>query len=231
MMGLFFWTASRGGLLAAAAGLLLISFLFLKQKFSLRRAGAIAVLFIASFSLGFLLTPKSGKQLAPHRLLTNDSRQIHYTQLKDEPLSTIVEDSFHARESFNQETRFEIWSSHVKEALQHPFGLGPAFYLNLRPCIPLLHECVGSGSHNSFIETFLWGGVMGFLGYMYIVWYAFRNLGRELRSNFTYFTLALVGALASLALSMFFDDNAAIVWFWVLLALAVNIRYLRVRHS
>ena len=121
------------------------------------------------------------------------------------------------------ETRAIIWPFHIKQALKNPFGMGPGFNTHIKVFMPQVNDYVGTGSHNSFIEQWLWGGIVGLMSFCYILFKAGQNLKMKIgRKDHDVMIVALAGIFISLIVAIFFDDSSKLFWVWAISALAIK---------
>lgn len=121
------------------------------------------------------------------------------------------------------ETRAIIWPFHIKQALKNPFGVGPGFNTHIKVFMPQVGDYVGTGSHSSFIEQWLWGGVVGLVSFCYILFKAGQNLRIKIgRKDHDVMIVALAGIFIALIVAIFFDDSSKLFWVWAISALAIK---------
>lgn len=229
IVALLIWSSSRGSLLALITGSLFVFFYFIAKNFSRTMifGGLFTILII--FTSGFLVTPYSGKQIILNRILNRDTTQTHYYQLKGESINDIIQKSINKNDNVSvgekkekfPETRLEIWPAYLKMALQNPLGVGPAFNTHMKVYISKYGNFFGSGSHNSYIEVLLWGGVMGLVSFVYILFIAFRNLVVKLKTDFNVEIVALIASLFVLSVAIMFDDSSKLYLFLAMMALSI----------
>ncbi len=220
LVALLLWATSRGAFVGLGFGSLCI-LLFASFRKSLKEI-TIKILILASIIvLGFVFTPYIGKQMVLNRVLNKDTAQIPYAVLETKSLSSIITESIQDKTlPAAPETRYEIWSFYFGQALRSPFGFGPAFNTYLKAYVSEFKSYIMGASHNSYLEIWLWGGLLGLLSFLFLLVDAVRMLARKFRSHPEPFALALLGILAGLAVAMMFDDNSKLYTFWILLALA-----------
>jgi len=119
---------------------------------------------------------------------------------------------------FKNESRLQFWPLYFYETIRNPVGFGPNTHMN----IPYKYGNHVIGPHNTYINIWLWGGLLGLLSFLYILFSAFNNLKMKLKYNFSSTTLALIGILCALSFSVFFDDSLQFYWFWIILALSLR---------
>jgi O-antigen ligase len=228
MVALLFWVASRGGLVSLAVSFIFVWLVFSFNNFNWKKLFYSGGLLLLIFLIGFLITPQTGKQRVFLRALyPSGSDASSYSSVKDKTVDDIF-NKFTEDESSNyifiypaRETRFKIWPFYFKYILSNPLGIGPNTHLSfsLRDNIG---EYINSGPHNTFLQIWLWGGLLGILSFLYIYISAFKNLITQLKSDFNPTVLALLGALFAVSISIMFDDSLSFFWFFIILALALR---------
>jgi O-antigen ligase len=232
LVSLLFWVASRGGLVSLVISSVFVWLVFSFHNFNWQKlfysGGILGLIFL----IGFLITPQAGKQRVVLRALyPSGSDASSYVTIQDKSVDDIfakfMEDksSNHVFVYPDRETRFQIWPFYLKYIILNPLGMGPNthFSFGLRDNTG---EYINSGPHNTFLQIWLWGGLLGMLSFLYIFINAFKNLRVNLRFDFNPTALSLTGILFALSLSIMFDDNLSFFWFFIILALA-----LRYEHS
>jgi O-antigen ligase len=223
LFALVFWTAQRaatlGFLLGAFAVWLVVSFTRYDWKKML--SNGLLLLMITIF--GFLAVPHQGKKAGVDRIFDITGRGAGYTNVENRSLFEIVKSALFSDSSKGSpEPRLEIWPYYSAIAWHNPLGLGPNTHMNVHIVYPE-GELVNPGPHNTYIELWLWGGIIGIASFLYLLWYAFARLIVSLRKEVESTHLALLGALTALCVSIFFNDNIGFIWFWVVLALSIGI--------
>lgn len=244
MTALLFWTSSRGGLLAFFAAMIFICAIFAIKNLSWKKIAEASLVVFSIVMLGFLLTPHSGKQVVLERALNSDTEQTHYYGIKDKSLKEIVATSLSGEKeeiktdpnkdnpnivgttisaqelkspNNSSETRIDIWSYALRQIPYNLLGAGPAFNL-LYAYTPL-----SGGPHNSILQIFFEGGVIGLFCLGYILFLAFDSIKSSLIVNFDKFIFAISGGLLALLIALMFDANVKLFLFWALLAIVINI--------
>lgn len=121
------------------------------------------------------------------------------------------------------ETRAIIWPFHIKQAIENPFGVGPGFNTHIKVFMPQVGDYVGTGSHSSFIEQWLWGGIIGLVSFCYILFRAGQNLKIKIgRKDNDAMIVALAGIFIALIVAIFFDDSSKLFWVWAISAMAIK---------
>jgi O-antigen ligase len=228
LVALLFWVGSRGGLITLVFSLMFVWLVFSLHKFNWKKLFSSGVLILAIFILGFIVTPESGKQRVFLRVLYPGSfdHSSYFTGIDkstNEVVTKLINDksSNHLFIYPERENRFKIWPFYLKYVLENPLGIGPNTHhsFGLRDSNG---EYINSGPHNTFLQIWFWGGLLGILGFLYIFISACKNLLVNLRSNFNPMGLALLSILFALSLSMMFDDSLSFFWFFIILALALR---------
>lgn len=239
IVALILWTASRGSALSLILGSLLAATLLLVKNFSFKKVFETGLVLFVIFFLGFIFTPYSGKQVVLNRILNKDTSQTNYRYLKNESLKNIMENSLleknkvidndgnskiinESDDSRTPETRLEIWPFYLKQAIKNPLGVGPAYNLHMKVYISNFKDYFSSGAHNSFISIFLWGGILGFASFCYLIFLAINNLRKNLKLNFNAVVVAMSCIFFALTFGMLFDDNSKLLWWWAIMALALK---------
>jgi len=228
MVALLFWVSSRGGLVALVLSLIFIWLIFSFNNFDWKKLFYSGILILIIFLIGFALTPQSGKQRVVLRALyPSGSDHSNYLTVQDKSANAVFV-KFVNDKSNNpifiypeRETRFQIWPFYLKYILSNPLGIGPNTHLSF-DLKDNTGEYINSGPHNTFLQIWLWGGLLGILSFMYIFISAFKNLFIKLKSDFNPFALALLGALFAVSISVMFDDSLSFFWFFIILALALR---------
>ena len=183
---------------------------------------------LAIFLIGFMITPGSGKQRVILRALyPSGSEHSSYVSVQDKSATSVVQKFIKDKSGApvfvytDRETRFQIWPFYLSYILENPLGIGPnthfSFYLTDNN-----GEYINSGPHNTFLQIWLWGGLLGILSFMYIFVHAWKNLRNVLQSNFNPVTLSLAVILFGVSVSIMFDDSLSFYWFFIILALALR---------
>ena len=231
LVSLIFWTVSRGAILSLLLGAIFLWIIFSRNNFNWKKLFYSGFIIFSIFLVGFLVTPKSGKDMIVNRILYYTNSPYVYSQIKNIPevgevnISEVskvnmpvvsteqsIESKFKTREP-----RFQIWSFYLNKILMNPIGFGPNTHMQ---AYILLGEdgFDRTGPHNTYIQVWLWGGIVGLLGFIYLLINAFKNLKSKLKSDFTYMTVAITAILFTLLVSITFDDSLSFYWFWIILA-------------
>lgn len=223
---LIFWTISRGSAVSLVFGAILIWGLFSAREFSWRRLLGGGMIIFTILFLGYAMVPVGAKQELQNKIANTGSlptpSEIKITEIVRAPTITMEE----MRETPRSEVRVFEWLFFAKYALEYPFGIGPSSssfdyqgegYLQLRP-------------GNTYLQVWLWGGVLGILCFLYLLWQAFVSLWIKWSKSYEVPSLALFGILFALSISIVFDASLYFYWFFIILALALRERWL-VRHK
>ena len=226
LVALLFWTASRGGLVALAASLIFLWTIFSFRHFNWKKLFISGIFIFAILVAGFALTPDTGKQ----RVILKALYPSDYESLpmRDKSISYLITRFIHKETSnpfivfLGRETRFQIWTFYFEKALLNPLGIGPsARTLNFH-LIDYDGKYLIPGPHNTFLQIWLWGGLLGITSFLYIFISAFKNLKVKLKADFNPATLAMLSALFAVSVSIMFDDSLSFFWFFIILALALR---------
>lgn len=231
-VALLFWISSRGALVSLALGSIFIWLIFSLNNFQWKKIFYSGIIILTIMSLGFAMTPNERKKVALNRTLNLDSNQILLTALKDKSVHDVARESiynnsnqkvFANNSSINQsslpDTRLQIWSFYLRYVLKNSLGVGPDTHMKSY-IVGSQGEYVSSGPHNTYIQIWLWGGIVGLLSFIFILSRAFKNIMTRLKSNFNPSTIALAGILFALSVAIMFDDSLSFYWFWAILALS-----------
>ncbi|MFA6520733.1 MAG: O-antigen ligase family protein [Candidatus Paceibacterota bacterium] len=228
MAALMFWVASRGGLVSLALSFLFVWLVFSLNNFNWKKLFYSGGLLLLIFLIGFLITPQTGKQRVLLRALyPSGSDASSYVAIKDKPVDDIVAKFVEDKKDNHVfiyaagEDRFKIWPFYLQYILMNPLGIGPNTHLSFS-LRDNNGEYINSGPHNTFLQIWLWGGLLGILSFLYIFISAFKNLKTQLKTNFNPTTLALLGMLFAVTISVMFDDSLSFFWFFIILALALR---------
>ncbi len=228
IVALLFWTASRGGLISLLFASIFIWLVFSLHNFNWKKLFYSGVLIFAILTIGFALTPATGKQRVILRALyPSGSDHSSYLPIQDKSAGEVIIKFINDKVGspaliyFSRETRFQIWPFYLRQVLTNPLGIGPNTHFSFN-LLDYSGEYINSGPHNTFLQIWLWGGLLGILSFLYIFLNAFKNLFIKLKSDFNPFTLALLGVLFSVSISIMFDDSLSFFWFFIILALALR---------
>lgn len=208
---LIFWTVSRGSALSLILGLTLIWLIFSIREFTWKKffTGG-SIIFLILF-LGYTSIPQGTKQEFYTKIvntgsLPTDTAGIHIIttdELRGTPRS---------------EVRILEWVFFIKYALHYPLGIGPSSsstdyqnesYVQLRP-------------GNTYLQIWLWGGILGIVSFLYILWSAFVALWIKWKKFFDAKSLALFGILFALSIAIIFDASLYFYWFFIILAVSLQ---------
>lgn len=228
MVALLFWVSSRGALVALVVSLIFVWFIFSFHRFNWKKLFYSGVVILMIFLVGFFITPGAGKQRVVLRALyPSGSDYSSYVAVKDKSANAVVAKFINDKSISpvfiypGRETRFQIWPFYLKYILLNPLGIGPNTHLSFS-LKDNFGEYINSGPHNTFLQIWLWGGLLGIISFLYVFFSAFRNLRTQLKSDFNPTALALLGALFAVSISIMFDDSLSFFWFFIILALALR---------
>ncbi|MBI2627536.1 O-antigen ligase family protein [Candidatus Nomurabacteria bacterium] len=228
LVALLFWVASRGGLVSLVLSFIFVWLIFSFNNFNWKKLFYSGIIIFLIFLIGFIITPQTSKQrIFLKALYPSISDEASYKTVKDKSVTEIAikfVDNTSNKHIFiypAREDRFQIWPFYLRYLLENPFGIGPnthlSFYLTGYD-----GQYLNSGPHNTFLQIWLWGGLLGILSFIYIFISAYKNLFAKLKSNFNPEALALLGILFALSVSVMFDDSLSFFWFFIILALALR---------
>ncbi len=228
-VALIFWTASRGSALSliAGAGLLWILFSWYQsnQQWSWKKTVGAALAILVILSAGFLLIPQGVK----HEIYTKIKHTGALPRSADGTLLHIADDPSITVDELRQTPRADVrifeWSYFLKYGFHHPLGVGPSAssvdyqnkdgnYLQLRP-------------GNTYIQVWLWGGIVALLSFLYIVWNALRAGWQRWSKNADAFSLAVLSAVFALSIAIIFDASLYFHWYFILLGIVCSLAYER----
>jgi len=227
-VSLLFWTASRGGLISLLIASIFIWLVFSLHNFNWKKLFYSGLIIFVILTIGFTLTPATGKQRVVLRALyPSGSDHSSYLPIEDKSAGEVITKFINDKVGspaiiyFSRETRFQIWPFYLRQVLANPLGIGPNTHFSFN-LLDYSGDYINSGPHNTFLQIWLWGGLLGILSFLYIYISAFQNLFMKLKSDFNPFALALLGALFSVSISVMFDDSLSFFWFFIILALALR---------
>jgi len=228
LIALLFWISSRGGLVALILSLIFLWLIFSFNNFNWKKLFYSGVLVFIIFLIGFSVTPQIGKQrIILRTLYPAGSDASKYLPIREKSISDVV--TAFKNDKFNnpifiypgRETRFLIWPFYLRQVLINPLGIGPHTHFSF-DLMDNNGDHINSGPHNTFLQIWLWGGLLGIFSFLFILINAFKNLWIKLRSDFNPKTLALLCILFVLSISIMFDDSLSFFWFFIILALALR---------
>ena len=228
LVSLLFWVASRGGLISLLLASIFVWLVFSLHNFTWKKLFYSGLLIFVILAAGFALTPETGKHRVILRTLyPSGSDNLSYVLTKNKPASEVIAKFFNDKADgpvlvyFGRETRFQIWPFYLKQVLMSPLGIGPNTHFSFN-LIDYAGEYINSGPHNTFLQIWQWGGLLGMLSFLYIFISAIKNLAVKLKADFNPEALAMLGALFAVSVSMMFDDSLSFFWFFIILALALR---------
>lgn len=216
---MIFWTLSRGSILGMIIGMLLIFVLYSVRNFSWKNfLGGIAIVFVI-VSVGYIIVPHGVKGELHTKIVNTGQLPV----APGVPIADIVKDPVivtteELQATPRSEVRILEWSYFIKYALLHPLGVGPTSSsidyqsgadLQLRP-------------GNTYIQVWLWGGIIGTISFLYLVYRAFRGLWMRWKNSQDQHALALLGILFALSITITFDASLYFYWFFIILALSLQ---------
>ncbi len=233
VFSLLIWTSSRGAIFSFLVAILAVLTFYGMRQFSWRKSviGGVAIL-SGIIILGILLAPGYSRIKFLGRVIGNDEVSRIAARYPENSLITKILFSSHSVEILNQndstidsdvgknETRLIIWPIYIAENLKHPFGIGPNTHYNYY--ILRNGKIFNTGPHNTYLQVWQWGGIVGLGAFLYILWFAFRNLNRRFTMTHSPATLALLGALLAISLAIAFDDSLNMYWFFIILGLSLK---------
>lgn len=199
IIALLFWISARAVLFSVTIGSILVWLIFSLHNFNWKKLFYSGLIVFAIFLTGFFITPNNNQYNIINTLVIQKNDQIVIN-------------------NFSNETRLQFWPLYLYETIKNPLGFGPNTHMN----IPYKYGNHVIGPHNTYIAILLWGGLLGLLSFLYILYLAFFNLKVKLKSNFNSTTVALIGILCALSVSIFFNDSLQFYWFWIILALSLR---------
>ena len=228
LIALLFWVSSRGGLVALVVVLIFLWLIFSFHRFNWEKLFFSGIIILMIFLVGFFITPETGKQRVILRILyPSGSDRSGYVDVQDKSARNVIS-KFISEKSGSpifvyseRETRFQIWPFYFKQVLTNPLGIGPNTHFSF-DLIDYTGEYINSGPHNTFLQIWLWGGLLGIMSFLFIFISAVKNLVIRLKSDFNPFALALLSSLFAVSVSIMFDDSLSFFWFFIILALALR---------
>ncbi|KKP85918.1 MAG: hypothetical protein UR88_C0003G0001 [Candidatus Nomurabacteria bacterium GW2011_GWA1_35_8] len=229
-VSLLFWTSSRGAILSLILGMIFIWLIFSFNHFNWGKLLKSGVTIFLICLLGFILTSKGVKEGVANRIFNTKIIDI---QTKNKPIIKIVDNKTITEILNNKESvlikldsaneiRLQIWSFYLRYLSMNPFGVGPNTHMNFN-FIDNNGYYIRTGPHNTYIQILFWGGIVGLFSFIYILFFALKNLKIKLQSNFNILTISLMAILFSLSISITFDDSLSFYWFYIILALSLAI--------
>ncbi len=232
LVAMIMWTTQRAAVLSYLIGAIVVWVIISWTSRQWKHAFINGSILVAIVIGGFLLIPAEGKKSAIDRGLHFDGNQTGYFNLKDKTVAQVLWESVLPEAATSEsdltdsqkspEPRFQIWEHYLNIALRNPLGLGPNTHMEAK--IPYAKGTfINTGPHNTYLEMWLWGGLLGLFSFLFILRTAFMGLLHQcFKKDMQPMTLILLGSLISLSLAMFFNDNLPFIWFWVILALALR---------
>lgn len=228
---LVFWTVSRGSLLSLIVGSILVWLVFSLREFTGKKFFSAGLIILIILLLGYAIVPNETKEAISVKVTntvtlpvpTNDkiSGITNETSFiaKVNNISNITKNDI--KENSRIDLRFLIWHYYPKYILQHPFGVGPnsSWDFGFRDKDGVRFYF---GPDSTYLVVGLWGGLLGIMSYLYILYSAFVELGKRWKRISDAMSLALLGILFTLSVALFFDGILSLYWFYVILALSLQ---------
>ncbi len=213
---LIFWTNSRAAILSVILGSLFVFVIFVVNRFSWKKIITGGLFVAIVFSLGLLMLSRDSKEVAMVKISNTIETVTKLDETKDALVAPTPEKHDHI-----YEPRLIVWSFFPKYAWQHPLGVGPATHADFG-----VYDADGKhiiiGPDNTYLQIWIFGGILGLLSFMYILWTAFKSLFMRLKKDFDRDTFALIGILFAMSVAIFFDGSLALYWYFIILALAIQ---------
>lgn len=222
LVSLLFWTSSRGAIFSLILGMIFIWLVFSLNNFNWKKLFKSGVIIFLICLIGFILTPKGVKGIVVDRIFNTEIVNI---QTNNKPaveiINNISKDSNLIKFNNTNELRLQIWYYYLGYILSNPLGIGPNTHMDFR-LIDNNGNPINSGPHNTYLQVWFWGGILGFLSFIYIIFLTFKNLKTKLQLNFNIINLSLIAILFTLSISISFDDSLSSYWFFTILALSLR---------
>lgn len=229
VLATLFWTTERATVVAyvIGTGALWLVISLRDGNWTKICSNALIITFITV--LGFVVMPGQGKRVAIGRILHFDGYSQGYDDVKDKSIKELLNKPVSKKESVtfailvdptkSPEPRFQLWQYYGRLVWNNPLGLGPNTHMPV-----IIHYAkshfVNPGPHNTYLEIWMWGGILGLFSFLYIIWSALKT--KLLSKNLEIIDLALFGSLVAFLVAIFFNDGLQSYWFWVLLALSLG---------
>lgn len=219
LFGIMLWTQSRAGLLGFLSGMLVIVLIFslrARDK-KLRRFVMSGFLILVLIVGGFFVLPSKIQNLVVIRFFPQMKSDQNIYSDSHEFTQRMLQDVSQKKLSprLNDPSRLYLWKTYGSRVLSRPMGLG----LNYQP-----EYYSGSfrGPHNTFLEALTMGGILTLIGFVYLIFLAFKNLKVFFRSSldFTWPTYVLA-SLVGLLVASFFDNMVVFRLMWVMIGLGM----------
>lgn len=221
LVTLILWATSRGAFLSLLLGSIFLIVQFMLNDFSYRKLFKTLATVLVIFLVGFILTSHNTKNLVSDRIY-NTKIDLYHISPKNKLQENFINESGTQENQRSLEPRFRIWAFYLEKVLINPFGYGPNTHMPSN-----ISDNNGgyenSGPHNTFLQIWLWGGLLGLLSFLYIFINVFKHLKEKLKQNFNSLTVSLSAILFGLSVSIMFDDSLSFYWFFIILALAYRI--------
>lgn len=210
---MIFWTVSRGAALSLLLGALVTWLVFLFRGFTWKKFFVGGLLILLILLLGYAMIPHGSKQAIS--LKTSNTFTLPAASGGKVSNVTVAE----IQKLPQTESRLLIWHFYPIYILQHPFGVGPNSSHDFN-----FHDKNGVhiyvGPDSTYLIACLWGGLLGLVVYLYIVWSGFVEGWKKWKKSFDPISLALLSIVFTLSVALFFDGMLSLYWLYVVLALS-----------
>jgi O-antigen ligase len=213
LVSLLFWTGSRGALVSMSFGSLFVYIIFVSHKFRWPKIFIGGFLIFAIICGGYLFSPKVAREGFINRNFDDAHTQLLKAVVRGEKDPQV----FVSGVPIVPESRLTLWPTYFREIIKNPLGVGPNTHMGVTTSKGRYWEI---GPHNTYIEIALWGGAIGFLSFIFMLFGAFKNMREKLKLNFNPLSVALFAILVVLSVSIIFNDSLQFYWFFIILALA-----------
>lgn len=226
-VALILWTASRGALVSLILGSTFALAMYVFYEFSWKKIFTGMIIIAGILVMGFALVPSASQKAIRQRVVMTIAGLTRLPPLVAETPERVLEkvkmdqDSAKLTAIKPDENRLIIWPFYIKYVLLHPLGMGPNTHKNFK-LTDRNGYSINSGPHNTYMQIWLWGGVLGVLSFLYILFLGFKNLRNRLKLSLNKTDLALFAILLALSVSIFFDDSLSFYWFFIILALSLR---------
>lgn len=207
------WTVSRGAILSLCISTILVYGISIVFQFQWRRIFLGGLFLLLTFSLGYAITPKDTRQAIWHKV-SKTATTVTVLHEQDKTLNTPSHSAYY-------EPRLIIWSFFPGYAFRHPLGVGPNTHGDFHVTDPS-GAPVHLGPDNTYLEIWVWGGLLGIGSFLYLLGSAFVVLWKRLRARYTQESIALFGIVLALSIAIFFDASLSLYWFFIILALILR---------
>jgi len=219
---LIFWTISRGAALSLFIGSIVILLIFSFREFNWRKflLGILIVSFI--LSLGYMIVPEGVTKEFETKVVNTGNIP---TSRKNYSISKIIDKTSNITlDESNHTPRLEVrvfeWSFYLRYALQHPFGIGPNSSADFKK-LSNNSYIIPVGPDNTYLEIWVWGGLLGIISFLYLLWNIFVFLWRKWSNYFDPISLSLLGIFSSFLIVINFDASLGLYCFFIILSLSL----------